>query len=210
MTKTLFATALLCGVLLVGCTPTVTDYFPMALGDFWSRNETETVVQSGPIDTTWIRGGPSYDSVVGTATIQGQSGWADLTRVPYNSVVDTVYFVVAPTRVLRYRSLTDTVPVIVLEQPFVLNATWVVSNRPHAGNRTAKVMNQEKITVPAGTFDNCWRVEQHDDSNSTFWSNDWYADGVGLVKSQTGNISAAQGETTNVTVRDDLNSYGVK
>jgi hypothetical protein len=101
----------------------------------------------------------------------------------------------------------DTAPLL-LKSTFNLNDTWSTSTHVNYYNNgtlqdagtityTVTVKAIEDVTVPAGTFSNCYKIEIVTTNNSSLLSNEtnniWIADGIGVVKEDS--------------VSDDGNSY---
>jgi hypothetical protein len=75
-----------------------------------------------------------------------------------------------------------------LKFPIAHGSSWDMTTRQ--GNRTFKVSLtiesvSEEVTVPAGTFKDCLEIKQvgGDESGSSVLAYEWYAPGVGIVKS---------------------------
>lgn len=75
-----------------------------------------------------------------------------------------------------------------LKLPPGVGALWEWKHTNTYYDRTvSQIISEEKLKVPAGTFD-CVRVETkaYDGKNLEWTETDWYASGVGLVKSTGG------------------------
>jgi hypothetical protein len=94
------------------------------------------------------------------------------------------YFSDSKSAVLLYTSVLDTKPDTWLLLPLEQGKTWT------RGSFAVLVRGKETVEVPAGTYDDCWKVEVL----VTFGSSSiWFAPNVGMVlmesRSEYGNLS---------------------
>jgi hypothetical protein len=86
---------------------------------------------------------------------------------------DTYYIADTDTSVLRYSSLYDTIPDVMLKFPLETGNSWIVS-----GAQTASVLGRENVSVPGGTY-NCYEVAYAVYGDTVY---DYFAANTGIVK----------------------------
>lgn len=155
--------------------PTVAgDYWPCAIGNTWDYVYTITLATG---DTTMTGTGSITVAIVGdTVLINNQQVFMqEYVAIMDNSVErDTYYVAETDTSVLRYSSLYDTIPDVMLQFPLEVGNTWLVS-----GYTTAAVLGRERVSVPAGTYNNCFEVAYIYYGDTVY---DYYAANTGIVK----------------------------
>ncbi len=185
------AAALLAALLLVtGCTTETTpDFYPMTVGSVWCYDGLTTMTTDG---TDTLSTSVSHTEVTGTATLTGGEDVSEFSHVetayvhvPFETT--EVYSEMSYARqsgdyILGYDDLGDSEPDTALALPLEQGKTWTVSA---SGDTTvvAEVVGREDVTVPAGTYADCWKVKMTlsvgGESQVIYW---WYADGIGRVK----------------------------
>ncbi len=209
----LFSAALI----LVNCDlfGTTKDYYPMATGTTWNYvgSVTSTATDADPDTISTSAGG---SEVTGKAELASGEEVArfvntDTTylRMPDTTwvLVDTGYVRQDGDYVLSYESLDDTEADTVLALPMELNKTWQVRASGDT-SITGTIVAQEDVTVPAGTYTNCWKVEiattiGTDASDKMHY---WYADGIGRVKW----LMEGTGSGYKMVFRNDLTAADIK
>ena len=154
------------------------DYFPLQLGDNWTYSngqEKKSFVVNGEEETfteemslSVMEDGGEY-----TCYLWKDNGLifyrrADITG-PYRADTPSLWL---PPSLTVGESITSTIPITIYT-----TETGIVL-RQYGLNRTVTLNNTEEITVPAGTFTNCLKIEISGDNNETMW----LAEGVGRVK----------------------------
>lgn len=102
--------------------------------------------------------------------------------------------------ILTYESKADTAPDTSLVLPLAKDKTWHMS-----ADVIAKVLLQEDVTVPAGTYKKAWKIEQ----SSTGGGEKqyfWYANNIGMAKVYWQETEG----TATVTVSIELKSVTIK
>ncbi len=180
----------LSGLLWTGCDifGTKEDYYPLTVGNSWSyrghaRVLTATDDQPDTVQTMTIQ-------VVATGKDNLNSGEEVIELVnttsvhmyfPFEStytVIETTYEREAGSFVLSYESKTDSAPDTTLVLPLTKDKTWRINEFT-----VARVLQQEDVTVPAGTYRSAWKIEQTVNTGTqTFTQHWWYANNTGPIK----------------------------
>lgn len=173
-------------VLIVGCGSDEegTVFYPLSAGNEWNYNMSMT--RTTPTDTTVETGSDKLEITAETTLDNGTAvfEWVltitfDDTLVP--DIIDTSYIEETEDYILQYDAKTDTVPSdTMLALPLETGKTWA----------DYEVMGQEDVTVPAGTFNDCWEVREVDDEFTLYV---YWAPDVGAVRL---NDNAVDADTT--------------
>jgi len=150
------------------------DYWPCAIGNMWDYVCTMTLTTT---DTSVTATGSITLTIVGdTVLINNQHVFMqEYVTIMGNTVdSDTYYVAETGTSVLRYSSLSDTIPDVMLQFPLEIGSTWLVS-----GYTNAVVLGREHVSVPAGTYYNCFEVAYTAYGDTVY---DYYAANTGIVK----------------------------
>ncbi|MDH4210605.1 MAG: hypothetical protein OEV79_04085 [candidate division WOR-3 bacterium] len=167
-------------ILIISCgaEEDIDDYHPLAVGLQWEYavTQTDTIINTG-VQTSTITAevssphGLLYEQVTSTT-------WDDTSTTAW---LDTSYLQEKDGNVLFYSDLNDSEPDTLLVLPLVLGNTWTVRTEPW-GDMTGEAVGLEDVTLPAGTFTECWHVE-YTGLNATGHS--WFAIDVGLIEHQS-------------------------
>lgn len=173
-------------VLIVGCGSDEegTVFYPLSVGNEWNYNMSMT--RTTPTDTTVETGSDKLEITAETTLDNGTAvfEWVltitfDDTLVP--DIIDTSYIEETEDYILQYDAKADTVPSdTMLALPLETGKTWA----------DYEVMGQEDVTVPAGTFNDCWEVREVDDEFTLYV---YWAPDVGAVRL---NDNAVDADTT--------------
>lgn len=164
-------------LLLIGCgnEEDGEDYHPLSVGLQWEYAVTQT-------DTLMITGIQVSTITVEVSSPHGilfeqvtSTEWDDTSTTAW---LDTSYIQEKDGNVLFCSDLNDSEPDTLLVLPLAMGNTWTVRTEPW-GDTTGEAVGIENITLPAGTFNNCWHVE-YTGLNATGHS--WFARDVGLIK----------------------------
>lgn len=161
------------------------DYSPLTVGNTWNRRSVGIIEMTDATpETAWtaenrsvvirtdtLNSGLSVFVLAGTTTVHNMS--PDTTYVLH----DTSYVQETETAVLSYASKSATYGDTTLALPLEAGKTWLQS----MGSVT--VVQQENVTVPAGTYKNCWRLDASSGSSSVTLHT-WYANHAGTVRSE--------------------------
>lgn len=89
--------------------------------------------------------------------------------------VDTSYIRETENAVLEYGSKSEIEPDTILALPLTKDKTW--------SNDSYKVIDQENVTVPAGTYKKAWKIEHTTtEGGETYKEYYWFANNIGLAK----------------------------
>jgi hypothetical protein len=175
------------------CKTGAADYWPMADGNTWTYRELEIAAypDSAP-DTTIVDEAMTQKCGSRVKLYNGTDAW------PMGSGDSSYnYFSDSRSAVLIYTSVYDTKPDTWLLLPLEESKTWTF------GSHTMLVRGKETVEVPAGTYDDCWKVEMLVMGGSSVI---WFAPNVGMVlmesRAQYGNLSfVTRRELTHEEVR---------
>ena len=169
--------------LLISCggEEEVDNYFPLTTGNTWTY---DMVYRMMLVDTTEYTG-TSTTEITRETTLNNNVEvfeqvttmiWDDTTTMP-NSV-DTTYIQATDEYIFIYDDLADIAPDTSLALPIEQGNTWTVY-ADTTDTLTAEVIEQVDITVPAGTYANCWDI-QYTSLGQT--QDNWFALDVGIVR----------------------------
>ena len=183
------AVLLFAGCDLFGGSP---DYYPLTVGNAWNQRavsilettdatpETSLVTETRSViigkDT--LNSGLDVFVVAASATMHFRS--PETTYVVY----DTSFVHESDSAVLAFQSKSDTAGSTILNLPLEAGRTWA------QGVAVATVVQQENVTVAAGTYKNCWRVDYNVAIQPGLTMHTWYGNKVGEVKTETVIIAA--------------------
>ncbi len=187
------------------------NYFPTTVGSKWDYTSVILLETSGTdatpdtIQTMTINllankkdkldSGEDVTEMVATVTTHIYSP----TETTYTST-DTSYVQETSNAVLTYESKSDTAPDTSLVIPLAKDKTWHVN-----ADVIAKVLDQEDITVTAGTYKKAWKVEQSSTSGGEK-QYFWYANNIGMAKAYWQETE----DSATVTVTFELKSVTIK
>ena len=218
MRKTLILTVLFStALILVNCDlfGLNGDFYPMTIGSTWDVTGSITTAPADAAPDT-IQTSTGRSEVTGTAELTGGGEVvrfvhidSTFLRTPETTYVsfDTSYARQTDSYILAYSSLDDTEADTALALPLELNKTWQVRVSGDT-TVTGTVVAREDVTVPAGTYRDCWKVEMTttigaDTPLSMYY---WYADGIGRVRWLMENT----GSGYKTTARIDLAAADIK
>jgi hypothetical protein len=181
------------------------DYFPMGLGSIWRYSGDVVLITSSSTDTLQkmviemkavkkdnLTSGLEVTEFVMTDTIK--SKWPmETTYVE----IETTYFRESDNYILSYDSKDDPEPDTFLSLPLEKDKTWRVNS-----STTAKVLNEEEVRVPAGTF-KAWKIEETEDTTPTYY---WLSAGTGMVKMYKEEVTSEY----RVVINIELTSANIK
>ena len=156
-------------------------FFPLSVGNEWNFDMTMT--ETTQTATTVVTGTQSQVITAETTLDDGTTVFEQrfITTMEIDTlttVVDTSIEYMEETEdfLLVYDNKADTMPDTVAALPPEAGKSWTVDH-----NTTAEYIGQESVTVPAGTFSNCWKMV-HIDSGLTDTTYIYVAEDVGSVK----------------------------
>lgn len=169
-------------ILIIGCGGDAV-YFPLTVGNQWEYSITQTITLTSP-DTSWEYTGNSVTEITAETTLD--NGLSVLELVTTTTWDDTLmtdttvttYVEETEDYMLIYDNKADTDPDTSLMLPIEIANTWTVYS-DSADTMTAYVVGKAIVTVPAGSYDDCWQIEY------TFGGGinmDWFAPDFGIVR----------------------------
>lgn len=163
-----------------------TTFFPLAVGNIWEYMLTQTMTtpdttifggtgtqeQEITAETTLDNGTEVFEQVtITTIIVQFDTIFADTSMF-----VDTTYIQETENYLLMYDSKDDTEPDTMAALPPEIGKSWNTED-----STTATYVGQESVTVPAGTFSDCWKIAIFMPAgDDTTWF--YVAEDVGMVK----------------------------
>ncbi len=197
-------------VFLLNCPGGVEDYYPTTIGSVW--NYKMFVLMASPTDGTLDTIQTETRATVATRNDKLTSGEDVVEIVSTNlvtlrfprestfTIVETCYVRETGDMVLSYATKDDTEPDTTLVLPLSRGKTWNVGH-----GITAEVIEQEDVTVAAGTYKNTWKIKQRE-SGATEEIFIWLANRVGTVKIHSEWSSGGY----NFTLHGELTSASIK
>ncbi len=177
--------------LLIGCgsEDTADGFLPIAVGNIWTYDMAYRMIV---IDTTEYLGTSTTEITSETVTNNNVEVFEQVTTMVWDDTmmtnsVDTTYIQVTDDYVLIYNDLADIAPDTSLVLPIEQGNTWTVY-ADAADTMTAEVIEQADVTVPAGSYEDCWDI-QYTSLGQT--QDNWFADGVGIVRHRMTMINQA-------------------
>jgi hypothetical protein len=156
------------------------DYFPLAVDNQWVYNLLATMGASDTVAT-----GLYTNDITTKITIGGDDAYIMTAKDSVYLISPDSAFVTTETIYLRdtkdaFLSYSDTTeaPDTFLFKDLKLDKTWTTI----VGTDTtvSTVVLQEDVTVPAGTYNDCWKVKMvHNSETPNYY---WFGSGTGLVK----------------------------
>jgi len=217
------------------------DYFPLAPGSVWNYSVTGSEWDSEyTYDFTW--------TVAGTETMNGvvyyvitDDGDSTHIRVEDNAIHTPDFFdpddITAKPAAFSDAGKAAVMQTLAAEGEMVMvdfgrpvGEAWIIYDGSDTGDDytitysyTGKIIGTETVTVPAGTFPDCAKVElllsgaSSFTVDSTAYSNEWrntrilwFADGVGFVKETDSSEEIRDGEAVEIeTAETSLISYSL-
>ena len=180
--------------LIVGCggdEEEGTTYLPLSVGNEWNYDLTVTLTN---LDITWT--GSMEVEITAETTLDNGTEVFEVVQVI--SIVlmletDTSYYEETENYILVYNSKAATVPDTLQALPLEVGKTW----------GDYQVLGQADVTVPAGTFNDCWEILEASAGMSAYY---YFAADVGLVK---GSMTETEGSSIWETLVE-LESYYVE
>ena len=187
-------------VLIIGCGgDDVTNYFPLTVGDEWNYDMTMTKIT--PTDTTVQTGTMDLDITEETTLDNDTEVFEMIMTMTFDDTLipgfaDTSYIEETEDYLLQYSNKAATVPNdTMLALPLELGKTWA----------DYEVTAQANITVPAGTFNDCWEIRGLWGEEDSMYM--YLAPKVGMVKMSQ---EETETDTTSYEMLMELETYTVK
>ncbi len=127
-------------------------YYPIAEGNCW-----DYLLYLFAYDTVLVDTGKGGIEITAKTTLDnGTEVYEELTRNKYQNVL-CIYLQKTDSCILGYDSKADTIPDTILVLPIEEGKVWTVVNDSDS-IVTGKVFGRSNVKVPAGSFNDCWRV----------------------------------------------------
>ncbi len=163
---------------LVGCGGGEKDYWPVTVGNIWNYQQIDNITapETTFADTSTMKVEVTKETTLDNNTavfeiIESGEGWTD-----------TSYWQKTDEYLFWYDDKSDTEPDTSLVFPLEEGNTWNV-HKDSSYTETMRVMGKESVTVPGGTYDDCWKgMAIYTDGTIAETAYVWLAPDIGWVK----------------------------
>jgi hypothetical protein len=163
---------------LVGCGGGEKDYWPVTVGNIWNYQQIANITapETTFADTSTMKVEVTKETTLDNNTavfeiIESGEGWTD-----------TSYWQKTDEYLFWYDDKSDTEPDTSLVFPLEEGNTWNV-HKDSSYTETMRVMGKESVTVPGGTYDDCWKgMDIYTDGTIAETAYVWLAPDIGWVK----------------------------
>lgn len=156
------------------------DYFPLSVNNEWRYEGYQYTADSLKLAMeSKITGQDQIKSKDVFVFVNKTTNYRFYPAIDTTVAIDTIYFMESKDTIWRYEDKNDSTPMILTILPFELNKTWRVIDSISADTTVYTVTAQEDVSVPAGTYKNCWKLKINDGTTARHF---WFADGVGIIK----------------------------
>jgi len=163
---------------LVGCGGGEKDYFPITVGSVWNYQSTSTVTAP---DTTITIVDTTKVEVLGETTLNNGTKVFEVVAGG-GQYADTSYYEKTDDYIFVYEDKASTTPDTALALPLEEGKSWNV-HKDTSYTETMQIIKKESVTVPAGTYDDCWKAMAiYTDGTFSDTAYVWLAPEVGQVK----------------------------
>ncbi|MEO0136486.1 MAG: hypothetical protein ABIL40_04575 [candidate division WOR-3 bacterium] len=138
-------------LLLIGCGGGEKDYWPLSVGNVWEYQAQITITTP---DTNFTNTDTLKIEITQETTLD--NGKKVFESITSNGSSDTTYLEKTDDYLFSYENKADTEPDTMLAFPLEEGKTWTV-RKDSLFTETVKVLGKESVTVPAGTYDDCWK-----------------------------------------------------
>ncbi len=187
---------------LVSCGGGEKDYWPLNTGNVWEYKMVTTVTAP---DTTITMTDTMKTEVTNKTTLNNNTEVYEVITTS-RTFADTSYQQKTDDYIFSYENKADTEPDTIIALPLEENKSWNI-HKDSSYTETMKVLGKESVTVPAGTYDDCWKgLDIYTDGVRTETSYVWIAPDVGWVKmtmteADTNFTMETKVELINVTIK---------
>lgn len=165
-------------LLIIGCGGGEKNYYPLTEGNTWNYRTitTMTIGDSTSSDTSSM----TTEITVKTTLNNGTEVYEQIMTMEGST--DTSYVQETDDYILSYEDKADTEPDTMVALPLEEGKTWTVL-ADSTYTETGKAIGKESVTVPAGTYDDCWKIAYiYADSAFSETSFVYLAPDIGMVK----------------------------
>ncbi len=165
-------------LLIIGCGGGEKNYYPLTEGNTWNYRTITNVTM--PDTTISDTGSVKTEITVKTTLNNGTEVYEQIMTM--DGTADTSYVQDTDDYILSYEDKADTEPDTMVALPLEEGKTWTVL-KDSAYTETGKAIGKESVTVPAGTYDDCWKIAYiYADSAFSETSFVYLAPDIGMVK----------------------------
>jgi len=162
------------GLILVAGFGAADTVFPLTIGNVWKYNlitegAADTVVLC---ETTFVVMKITRDTVLDDGTPVRERLISDVLRKDTSLYYE--YYAMKDNCILMYNELNAGAGDTLMKFPLTPGASWNFNDQ-----ETAFADGQQVVRVPAGVFEDCWKVGTVKDRDTTYF---YYAPGIGMVK----------------------------
>jgi len=163
---------------LVGCGGGEKDYWPVTVGNIWNYQQVTNVTSP---DTNITFTDTMKVEVTKETTLDNNTAVFEVIQSS-GTYADTSYWQKTDKYLFWYDDKADTEPDTTLVFPIEEGNSWNV-HKDSSYTETMHVIGKESVTVPAGTYDDCWKgMEIFTDGTIAETSYVWLAPDIGWVK----------------------------
>ena len=190
---------------IVRCGPVGTSYFPLDVGNKWNHTITATYTDTTATpDSVWADTGTRTVEIIGETTLDNgtkvlEAVITEVLKVLNDTITytDTLYYQETGDYLRYYYDKSDEDYYYTeLDLPIEEGKTWTAYTS-FFGVEMALVLGKEDVTVPAGDYNDCWKIgyifHNRDGYDTTYV---YYAEGVGMLKRSQTRLSKPATTTT--------------
>ncbi|MGB9720643.1 MAG: hypothetical protein ACPL28_04070 [bacterium] len=187
---------------LISCGGGEKDYWPLTVGNVWNYQMIATITAP---DTTFADSSTMKWEVTGETTLDNNTAVFEVVNSG-EGYADTSYYQKTDNYLFIYEAKADDVPDTVLALPIEEGGTWTV-HKDSLYTETMRVMSKETVTVPAGTYDDCWKaMDIYNDGVFAETAYVWLAPDLGWIKM----TSVETQDSTTVDMKIELLNATIK
>jgi len=179
---------------LVGCGGGEKDYWPVTVGNIWNYQQVTNVTAP---DTTITFTDTMKVEVTKETTLDNNTAVFEVIQSS-GTYADTSYWQKTDEYLFWYDNKADTEPDTTLVFPIEEGNSWNI-HKDSSYTETMHVIGKESVTVPAGTYDDCWKgmdIRSHGTIAETAYF--WLAPDIGWVKMTSTQADSNGTATTNI------------
>ncbi len=198
--------SLLAIVLSLFCSRKTVDYYPLFVGSIRVYEVDRTIIIGKDTTRQVLK---QVTKVIAKAT---HDYWDEVWKVSTQetgSPVAAAYIRKTKSELKLISNLKDTVGAMQqLVFPLAVGNSWIVAVSP-TDTLVGKVLSLEKIKVPVGEFDSCYKIEIKA-KNADFDRLIWFAPNVGIVRNEISSVFAQDKSQKTIREKSVLIQYNTK
>ncbi|MEO0206810.1 MAG: hypothetical protein ABIL22_09090 [candidate division WOR-3 bacterium] len=166
---------------LISCGGGEKDYWPIAVGNVWNYQTIATITTP---DTTMTDSSTMKIEVTRETTLDNNTAVFEIVSSG-EDYADTSYWQKTDNYFFWYDNKAETEPDTILTLPIEEGDSWTV-HKDSSYTETIRITGKESVTVPAGTYDDCWKaMDIYTYGTMAETSYIWLAPDVGWIKMTT-------------------------